>query len=449
MFRPAFEDSPSRRLALTASKEDRVTGRTAQSLLISVVLTTGAAAAQPTVTGSRLITGRGDTRFPVATNANLDAGDLVAGNTQWDNDGDGIFFVETRVGFLWSPAGGMRPFEESGDVYFDDNRQFVSDISDGGVVVGTDLFLNGFTAKAFAWSASGGLQFLPLPGLRFTGSAAAVSADGLVVVGAIRPGFTSTDPSRASRWIAKSPRARYHLQQLPTPDLWSNAWDTSANGGVTVGDRGPAEGQLAAARWINGSLATLQPVGDTSTARFASSDGATAIGWADVSGRRVLVRWGGDGSASVFEPPGGMTLDSISAVNPSASAVAGSVSSAGNLAPFVWTQRDGFVVLPELGFESYYDRSVAYDVSDDGSVVVGTLQASIQGPGDPGPVGFVWVREEGLFSVNDLFTASGLDPWSVFDVRSVSGDGTRFLAAGNPPRTASDTNSLIVTIARP
>src|SRR6185503_8477986 len=46
---------------------------------------------------SRLITGRGDTRFPVATNANLDSGDLVAGNTQWDNDGDGIFFVETAL----------------------------------------------------------------------------------------------------------------------------------------------------------------------------------------------------------------------------------------------------------------------------------------------------------------------------------------------------------------
>ena len=424
-------------------------GRVTQGFLISAILTTGAVAAPPTVTGFRLISGRVDTRFPAATNANLDAGDLVAGNTYWDNDGDGIFFVETRVGFLWSSAGGMRPFEESADVYFDDNRQFVSDISDSGVVVGTDLFLSRFTAEPFAWSASGGLQFLQLPGQRFTGSTAAVSADGLVVVGAIRPGFTSSDPSRASRWIAKSPRTRYRLQQLPTPGLWSNAWDASANGEVVVGDSGPAETQPSAARWIGGALTLLQAVGDTSSARFTSSDGASAIGWADVSGRRVLVRWGSDGSASVFAPPSGTTLVDISAINPSASAVAGSVATAGNLAPFVWTEWDGFVVLPELGFESYYDRSVAYDVSDDGNVVVGSLQASIQGPGDPGPVGFVWIRGDGLFSVNDLFTASGLDPWSVFDVRSVSGDGTRFLAAGDPPRTASDANSAIVTIARP
>jgi len=426
-----------------------VTGRATTCFLISVILATGAVAAPPTVTGVRLIGGRVDTRFPAATNANLDAGDLVAGNTYWDNDGDGIFFIETRVGFLWSPAGGIRPFEESADVYFDRNRQFVSDISDGGVVVGTDLFLNSFAAKAFAWSASGGLQFLPLPGKRFTGSAAAVSADGLVVVGAIRPGLTSSDPSQASRWITKNPRARYRLQQLPTTDLWSNAWDASADGGVVVGDSGPTEAQLSAARWVDGFRTTLQAVGDASTARFASADGAIAIGWADVSGRRVLVRWGGDGSASVVEPPDGTTLDSISAVNPSASAVVGSVATAGNLAPFVWTESDGFVVLPELGFESYYDRSVAYDVSDDGNVVVGSLQASVQSPGDPGPVGFVWIRGEGLFSVNELFTASGLDPWSVFDVRSVSGDGTRFLAAGNPARTANDTNSAIVTIARP
>ena len=95
------------------------------ALLTWIGLTSAALAAPPAVSGFRLVTGRSDTQFPVATHANLDAGDLVAGNTRWDNDGDGIFFVETHVGFLWSPTDGIRPFEEAANVYFDDNRQFV------------------------------------------------------------------------------------------------------------------------------------------------------------------------------------------------------------------------------------------------------------------------------------------------------------------------------------
>jgi hypothetical protein len=105
---------------------------------------------------------------------------------------------------------------------------------------------------------------------------------------------------------------------------------------------------------------------------------------------------------------------------------------------------EGIVVLPELGNEGYFDLSEAYDVSDDGRVVVGALQASVQGPGDPRPVGFVWVRGEGTFSVDDLLVASGLGPLSIFTVSSVSGNGTRFLATGDPPRTSFDTNSVIV-----
>jgi hypothetical protein len=86
---------------------------------------------------------------------------------------------------------------------------------------------------------------------------------------------------------------------------------------------------------------------------------------------------------------------------------------------------EGIVVLPELGNEGYFDLSEAYDVSDDGRVVVGALQASVQGPGDPRPVGFVCT------------------------VSSVSGNGTRFLATGDPPRTSFDTNSVIVDVALP
>jgi len=419
-------------------------------LRLALVLFAPVALAQtPTVTGYRLVKGRTDTRFPIATIANLDAGDLVAGHTLWDHDGSGIFYVETRVGFLWSPAAGMNPFAIPENVYFDDNRQIPAEISDNGTVVGTDLFTASFTARPFVWSATGGLQYLPVPGQRSTGSASAISANARVVVGDLRSGFLSTDPSQASQWVAVNARLRYRLQQLPTPDLWSDAWDVSADGNTIVGDSGPSDTARSAVRWVGGNLRRLGTVGGVSTARFSSADGSVAIGWADLPGRRVLVRWDAAGAALVAEPPAGATIETIHAISPSATAVVGALSVAGNWAPFVWTQGEGFIVLPELGLESYYNSSDAYDVSDDGRVVVGALQATVQGPGDPQPQGFVWVRGSGTFSVDDLLAGSGFDRLGIFTVPSLSGTGIRFLASGLPPRTDSDTNSVIVQIALP
>lgn len=418
-------------------------------LLFSFVLFAPVAVSQtPTVTGYRLVTGRTDTRFPTATIANLDAGDLVAGSTFWDH-GDGIFYVETRVGFLWSPAGGMRPFEIPETVYFDDNRQNPAEISDNGIVAGTALFTASFSAKPFVWSSPNGLQFLPMPGQRNTGSASALSGNASVVVGDTRQGFLSSDPSRAAQWVAANSRSRYRLQQLSTPDLWSDAWDVSADGNTVVGDSGPTDAARSAVRWVGGNLRPLEAVGVASTARFTSTDGSAAIGWADLPGRRVLVRWDAAGAAIVADPPAGATIETIHAINPSATAAAGALSVAGNWAPFVWTQAEGFVVLSELSHEGYYDRSDAYDVSDDGRVVVGALQASVQSPGDPAPVGFLWVRGAGTFSVDDLVAGSGFDRLNVFAVQSVAGNGARLLASGLPPRTDSDTNSVIVEIVLP
>ena len=435
-------------------------GRLTWLTFLLVVFTSVAVSQTPTVTGYRLVTGRADTLFPVATSANLDAGDLVTGSTFWDH-GDGIFYVETRVGFLWSPGVGMRPFEIPENVYFDDNRMFPADISNSGAVVGTDLFTARFTAKPFVWSPTGGLKFLPVQGPRNTGSAAALSGNSRVVVGDVRAGFDFTDPTRASEWIAllsgnggpgeikPSSKPQYRQHQLPTPDLWSDAWDVSDDGNTIVGDSGPSDEARLAVRWVSGKLRSLGPAGGPSSARFTATDGSAAIGWADLPNHRVLVRWDAAGAAVVAEPPAGATIETINAVNPSATAAVGALSVAGNWAPYVWTVDDGFIVLPELGHETYFDFSEAYDLSDDARVVVGALQASVQGPGDPPPAGFVWVRDAGTFAVDDMLAASGFDRLGIYTVPSVSSRGTRILASGDPPRTDSDTNSVIMDIALP
>ena len=416
---------------------------------IGALLASAATAAPPTVNGYRLVTGRPDTLAPAAAFANFDAGDLVAGQTRWDHDGDNVFFNDTRVGFLWAPASGIRPFAVSESVYFDDHLQVPAEISDNGVVAGTLVFRSRFTSVPFVWSAASGLQFLPLAGQNPNGTANAVGRAGLVVVGDAVQGSPSSEASRAAQWVANNARSKYRAEKLAAPDPWSTAWDVSADGDVVVGDSGLADDQRQAVRWVRRELQRLELVGTASTARFTSSDGSAAIGWADTAGGRVLVRWTASGAAIVYRPGIGATIETIDAINPAATAAVGALSVLGNYAPFVWTDADGFVVLPELGNEAYFDRSEAYDVSDDGRVVVGALQASIQGPGDPPPVGFVWVRGEGTFAVDDLLAGSGFAPLGIFTVPSVSWTGTKILATGDPPRTSFDTNSVIVEIALP
>jgi hypothetical protein len=55
-------------------------------------------------------------------------------------------------------------------------------------------------------------------------------------------------------------------------------------------------------------LRPLGAVGVTSSG-FTSTDGSAAIGWADLPGRRVLVRWDAVGAAIVADPPAGATIE--------------------------------------------------------------------------------------------------------------------------------------------
>ena len=109
------------------------------------------------------VTGTPDMYLPGAGVSNLDAGSLVAGNTRWDNDGDGIIFNDTHVGFLWSPATGSKVFEINDTLYFTPNFHFPAAISANGVVVGTDLFRETLKGLPFLWTAADGFNFLPLP----------------------------------------------------------------------------------------------------------------------------------------------------------------------------------------------------------------------------------------------------------------------------------------------
>ena len=123
----------------------------------------------------------------------------------------------------------------------------------------------------------------------------------------------------------------------------------------------------------------------------------------------------------------------------------GAVAFDNNWAPFLWTESGGYTVLPELD-QPAYDMSEALDVSDDGTVVVGSLQSSVYGPGSPLAYGFYWSERTGLVLINDMLVGWQPDPPDYYAASSISGDGLRFLATGNPPSGTHDTHSVLVTL---
>jgi uncharacterized membrane protein len=416
------------------------------------------------VTQVTQVTGTPDMYLPGAGVSNLDAGSLVAGNTRWDNDGDGIIFNDTHVGFLWSPATGSNVFKINDTLYFTPNFHFPAAISANGVVVGTDLFKETLKGLPFLWTAADGFNFLPLPcpgppagnssnatTTDCNGAATGVSADGKVAVGFFREGIFGAFPSMALRWDVRKSGQRLRLEdkRLSTPDAWSDAWAVSADGSVIVGDSGPSDTELQATRWVNGTRQALEVVSTSSTARFTSTDGSTAAGLATIGSRKVLVFWDGNGSATVAEPPAGASIETLAAINPAGTAAVGALSVGGNRAPYLWTRSGGYTVIPENGREQDYDLSEALDVSDDGTVVVGALQATVVSNGDPAPRGFLWTPGTGLILLDDLLTDFGFANPSIYQVSAISGNGRRILATGSFPRANQDTTSLVIELSAP
>jgi uncharacterized membrane protein len=344
------------------------------------------------------ITGTPTMFQPGASVANLDAGELVAGSTLWQFES--FVYIETHVGFLWSPALGPDVFEVPASVYFDDNFQFPADISDEGTVVGTDAFMRTFRARPFVWTASRGFRFLPSSPESGDGEANAVSRDGLTIGGAVQRGFFSSP--RAAVW--RSGR----LTVLGPADGASRGHDLAGDGSILVGELGPGVGSVHAMRWSNGVPLPLERLTgeDTSSALHVSLDGTSAVGIASIAGTNVLVSWDAAGLATRHDPPLGATVESIRAISPDARAAVGALSTAGNQAPYLWRASDGFHVIGELGREDDYDLSEAHDVSDDGTEVVGGLLASVISNGDPPSIGFLWTEATGTQDLELLVQAS-------------------------------------------
>jgi len=285
--------------------------------------------------------------------------------------------------------------------------------ADGSIVVGDARNLSSGTDEAFLWSKSTGLIGLgQLPdGLHQRSNSAAVSANGLVVVGyadhGVREAFywTNTDGMQG-------------LGHLPGGGVDSQAFDVSADGSVIVGFSDSSTTTQKAFRWTESSgMVALDE--HHSVAFGISDDGSIIVGhsenkaclWSDSNGFMSL---GVFGYARATSSDGAV--------------VVGWSYSDNRREAFRWTESDGMIGLGDLPGGRF--ESSAFDISGDGSVIVGV------GSTDLGWEGFIWKSEFGMKSLQGYLSIDlGLDlnGWHLVNALDISRDGNTIVGYGINP----------------
>lgn len=280
-----------------------------------------------------------------------------------------------------------------GDLPVDQYESFARDASANGLaVVGAGHLQRNaegrpVSAEAFRWTTTSGMEGLgDLLGGGFLSSAAGVSAAGRVVVGV----GESLSGTLGFRWTPVP--GMLPLGDLDGDPLGSEATDVSNDGLVIVG---------------NGNV--------------ERNEGGTAI-----SGEAF--RWtAGTGLVPLGDLPGGEYLSWALGVSGDGAVVVGSSQSDQGSEAFRWTEATGMVA---LGAPADVLSSGANAASRDGSIVVG------QSNTDTGPEAFVWDQVHGMRSLQDVLVDDfGLDltGWTLWLAWDVSDDGQVIVGYGTNP----------------
>src|SRR5919109_1176459 len=244
-----------------------------------------------------------------------------------------------------------------------------------------------------------------------------VSGDGKVVVGQLSRLGSDT---RAFRWTASA--GMQDLPSSPPEFLSGDALDVSADGNSVVGLFGFAE------RWT--ATGGLEDLGSFSS-RGISSDGQVVVG-----NNAHAVRW---------TPTGGIqdlgTVDGTESTVPGTQSFADDASGSGSVVvgqsrdrdgfwkAFRWTAATGMRDIGTLGGP----MAAAYNVPDDGSVVVGRALTSSSSASDRA---FRWTTKKGMQNLQQLLQNAGVtsvNGWILLGATGVSADGTVIVGEGVNP----------------
>ncbi|MCX7424968.1 MAG: dockerin type I domain-containing protein [Planctomycetia bacterium] len=294
--------------------------------------------------------------------------------------------------------------------------------ADGSVVVGQSGPDSPW-GEAFRWTAATGMVGLGyLPGGTVS-HAYDVSADGSVVVGT----SFSSSPSEAFRWTAAT--GLVALGGNPEIIYARSAAGVSSDGSVVVG-WGSGSHNPESFRWSSaGGIVSLWRE-EMSKALDVSADGSTVVGTYRRFDEHDEVWEAAVWTASGFptplgDLPGGAFWSCANAVSADGSVVVGeSASNVGeNTEAFRWTAATGMVGLGAMPGD--HRGSCALGVSADGSVVVGR---------DINGGAFIWDAAHGERSLQDVLVNDyGLDlsGWNLLDATDISPDGKTIVGWGS------------------
>ncbi len=302
--------------------------------------------------------------------------------------------------------------------------QFVS--TDGEVVVGSSDTIPaidevGGLSHAFRWTEADGILDLGTLGTGSTSSPTAMTPDGSVIVG---QADVNPNDSHAFRWTLTTST----MTDLGTLGTGSNSFAqfVSTDGEVVVGSSETIpHDNVHAFRWTQAEgmvdLGTLG-TGTFSTPNAMTPDGSVIVGEADTlpGSDSHAFRWKA-GTMTDLGTLGAGTRSSASFVSTDGNVVVGNSDTLPNdqTQAFRWTPTTGMVNLNNRGSTATF--SFAGAMNHTGSVVVGTLQDS------EGFHAFRWTEATGMQTVEEWLTDSGVTVGASFvtgAAYSVSEDGT-------------------------
>jgi probable HAF family extracellular repeat protein len=299
---------------------------------------------------------------------------------------------------------------------------------DGKVVVG-QLSRLGTDTVAFRWTATQGMLELGTLG-GANSEAYAASGDGSAIVGRAK---NTSGNYRPFRWTPAG--GMQDLPSSPPQFVSGDATDVSADGNSVVGLFGFAE------RWtLTGGLEEL---GNFSS-RGISSDGQVVVG--------------NNAHAVSWTPTGGIqdlgTVDGTESTVPGTQSFADDASGNGSVVvgqsrdrdgfwkAFRWTAATGMRDIGTLGGP----MAAAYNVSDDGSVVVGRALTSGNSASDRA---FRWTPQRGMQNLQQLLQNAGVTSvsgWILLGATGVSADGTVIVGEGINPAKQREAFRAVVPL---
>lgn len=337
-----------------------------------------------------------------------------------------FFALITSLGLLPQAAAQPVSFQRLGDLTGGefDSKAFATS-ADGRVVVGLATASSG--EQGFRWTVEGGLVSLDdLSGGEIVSRANSVSGDGAVVVGQSQ----SSNGVEAFRWTEDD--GMVGLGDLPGGFFFSRALSVSLDGTVIVGESNAGNG-FEAFRWEDGEMVGL---GDLSGGPFfsqaytVSGDGSVIAGVSQSARGSEAFRWTEEeGMVALGDLPGGKFFSVIYSASADGEVLAGWGQSPAGIEALRWTEERGLEGLGDLPGSFFF--SVALSISSDGSAVVGYSETDPQGY-----EAFLWTEEDGMQNIKDLLeTEHGLDlaGWKLSLAYDISEDGSTIVGYGRNP----------------